>query len=410
MDASTQTSPSPVSDTTLARYADLLVGVGANVQPDQIVEVKAVLDNAELVRAVAAASYRRGARFVETLYFDPYVRRARIEHAAADTLEFVPSWERERVRQLGEQRCARVGVGPLLPPGLFDDLDPVRTAREPFPTIPETLELVMTQTTNWAAAAGPVPAWARQVYPDLDPQHALARLWEDIVDVCRLDEEDPERAWRERFAELAAVTRTLSEAAFDALHFVGPGTDLHVGLLPTSTWMSGTAETVDGIEYAPNLPTEETFTAPDPARADGVVTSTRPLLLRGGTLVHGLVVRFEGGRAVQVEAASGAEALREQLRRDDGASRLGEVALVDREGRVGRRDTVFWMTLLDENAASHLALGRAYPDSVGPEDRERANHSAVHVDFMIGGDDVDVTGITGDGRELPLLRGGRWQL
>jgi aminopeptidase len=410
VDASTQTSPSRVTEATLARYADLLVAVGANVQPGQIVEVKALLDSADLVHAIATSAYRRGARFVDALYFDPHVRRARIEHAAEDTLEFVPSWERERVRQLGEQRCARVGVGPLLAPGLFDDLDPVKAAREPFPSIPEALELVMTQTTNWTAAPGPTPDWARQVYPNLEPQHALARLWEDVVYVCRLDEDDPERAWRERFAELAAVSRTLNEAAFDALRFVGPGTDLTLGLLPTSTWKSGTGETVDGIEYAPNLPTEETFTAPDPVRADGVVTSTRPLLLRGGTLVRDLVVRFEDGRAVQVEAASGAEALNEQLGRDDGASRLGEVALVDRKGRVGRRDTIFWMTLLDENASSHLALGRAYPDSVGADDRERANHSEVHVDFMIGGDDVDVTGVTRDGREVPLLRGGRWQL
>jgi aminopeptidase len=410
VDASTRTSPSPVESATLARYADLLVGLGANVQDGQIVEVRSELELAPLVRAIADAAYRRGARFVDARYFDPYVRRSRIVHAAEETLDFAPSWDRERVRELGKQRCARISLAPLVPPGVFDDLDPVRSAREPYPSLPEMTELVMEQTTNWTAAPGPTAEWARQVYPEVDSPDALARLWDDVVHVCRLDDDDPERAWRERFAELAEVTHRLNEADFDALRFEGPGTNLTVGLLPTSRWKSGTGETIDGIEHAPNLPTEETFTAPDPARTDGVVRATRPLLLRGGTVVRDLVVRFQEGRAVDVDAASGGEALRELLGRDEGASRLGEVALVDREGRVGRTNTVFWMTLLDENAASHIALGRAYPDSVDDEDRARANRSEIHEDFMIGGDDVAVTAITRDGREVALLRGGTWQI
>jgi aminopeptidase len=409
VDASTRTSDSAV-DATLARYGDLLVGLGANVQEGQIVEIRAQLEHAPLLRAVAESAYRRGARFVDARYFDPYVRRSRILHAAEETLEFAPSWDRERVRALGEQRCARVTITPLVPPGLFEDVDPVSAAREPYPSLPEMTELVMEGTTNWTAAPGPTVEWAHQVYPDLDASEGLARLWDDVVYVCRLDEEDPEGAWRQRFAALDAVTRRLNDAAFDALRFEGPGTDLELGLLPTSRWKSSTGETVDGIEHAPNLPTEETFTAPDPARVDGVVRSTRPLVLKGGTVVRDLVVRFQGGRAVEVEAASGVEAVRDLLARDDGADRLGEVALVDREGRVGSRDTVFWMTLLDENAASHIALGRAYPDTVGDDDRARANRSEIHEDFMIGGDDVAVTGVTRDGREVPLLRGGTWQL
>ncbi len=408
MGASTQTSPSAVGPETIERYAELVVSLGANVQPGQIVEVRAVVENAELVRAIAAAAYRRGARFVDARYFDWRVRRARIEQASEESLEFVPSWERERILQLGEQRCARIGLGPLMPPGAFADLDPVRVAREPLPALPESLKLVMDGTTNWTSAPAPAPAWAMRVYPELGPEAALERLWSQVVHMLRLDEPDAEAAWRERFAQLQAAASALQELRLDALHFEGPGTDLTIGLLDTSRWEGGPGATVDGIEHGPNLPTEEIFTAPDPERTEGVVAATRPLLLKSGVLVEGLVVRFEGGRAIGVDAERGADAMRELLAEDDGAARLGEVALVDRESRVGRLETVFWNTLLDENATSHIAVGGAYPETVGDEDRERINQSRIHCDFMVGGGDVDVTGITRDGSRMPLLRGGIW--
>ena len=195
----------------------------------------------------------------------------------------------------------------------------------------------------------------------------------------------------------------------DAIRFRGPGTDLRVGLLPGSRWLAARFETLDGIVHRPNLPSEETFTAPDPERVDGVVRATRPLAL-AGTIVRGLEVRFEGGRAVSIEADTGGDTLRTTIQRDEGAARLGEVALVDREGRIGALDTVFYDTLLDENAASHIAFGRAYGFSVDEPDRARANLSDIHIDFMIGGDDVEVDGITESGEEVPVLRGGAWQL
>ena len=408
MDASTQTSPSAVDAELLGRYADLLVVMGANVQEGQIVDVRAGLEHAPLVRAVAESAYRRGARYVDTTYVDPAIRRIRVLHAAEDTLDFAAPWERERFRQLGEQRCARIGISPLVPPALLEGVDPARAGREP--SLPEAFQLLVERTTNWTVAPGPEPAWAARVHPDLPEDDALARLWEEVIQMCRLDQRDPERAWRARFAELGAVTAALNDARFDSLHFEGPGTDLTIGLLPTSIWMSGTGTTIDGIEFAPNIPTEEIFTAPDPERTEGVATSTRPLSLKGGALITGLVVRFERGRATQVDAESGAEALREQLRRDEGAPRLGEVALVDGRSGVGRLGTVFWNTLLDENAAAHLALGGAYSESVGDADLERINHSEIHIDFMVGSDEVEVTGVTTDGRSVPVLRGGDWQL
>jgi aminopeptidase len=226
----------------------------------------------------------------------------------------------------------------------------------------------------------------------------------------RLDEDDPQALWRARADQLEAVAARLSARRFDAVRFTGPGTDLTVGLLPSSNWIAARFTTVDGIVHMPNLPTEEVFTTPDPLRVDGHVSSTKPLSV-GGSIVEGLRVRFEAGRAVQIDADAGTELMRSYTARDDGASFLGEVALVDREGRIGPLGTTFFDTLLDENAASHIALGSGYAMAVGDKSElDRVNHSAIHVDFMIGSDDVDVDGLSADGTPTPLLRGGSWQI
>jgi aminopeptidase len=237
----------------------------------------------------------------------------------------------------------------------------------------------------------------------------LERLWQEIVHICRLDEDDPVAAWIARQDELVAVSGRLTELGLDALHFEGPGTDLRVGLLPTSRWLSARFETVDGIVHMPNLPSEEVFTVPDPLRVDGEVRSTKPLVV-GGTIVRGLRVGFEGGRAVSIDADEGGALLAQYAARDEGASRLGEVALVDAAGRIGPLDTVFYDTLIDENAASHIALGSAYEFTAGEEDHERINRSQIHIDFMIGSPDVDVTGVMASGERVPVLRGGIWQI
>jgi aminopeptidase len=394
---------------TLERFAELIVRFGANVRPGQIVSVATEPGKEALTRAVAAAAYRAGARFVDVASFDLHVKRARILHAAEDTLDFVPPWYGERMLALGEHRAARIGLTGPASPGVLDDVDPERAGRDQLPFLEETSQVVNARTTNWTASPCPTGPWAQLVHPDLDPGAALERLWAQVLHVCRLDEEDPTAAWRERADVLVGAARRVTERRFDALHFEGPGTDLRVGLLPTSRWMAARFETVDGVVHMPNLPSEEIFTAPDPARVDGEVRATKPLVL-GGTIVRGLRVRFEGGRAVDVHADSGGELLAAYTRRDEGASRLGEVALVDREGRIGPLDTVFYDTLLDENAASHIALGSAYAFTAGEEDQPRLNRSAIHVDFMIGGDEVDVTGVHADGERVPVLRGGAWRL
>ena len=399
-----------MDDATLARFADLIVGFGANVQQDQIVAIGCEPGKEFLVRALAASAYRRGAKFVDVAWFDPHIKRARIEHAAPETLDFVPEWYGRRILALGEQHAARVALSGPTAPGLLSDLDPVLVGRDRLPTVKEGIKVVNDRTTNWTIAPAPTQVWADLVFPELEPAERLARLEHELLHVLRLDEEDPIAVWRARADTLVRSAETLSTRRFDALHYEGPGTDMTIGLFPTSEWHAARFHTVDGLEHMPNLPTEEVFTTPDPERTEGVVTATKPLVLSDGTVVRDLVVRFEGGRAVDVRASEGGDTLATILKTDDGAARLGECALVDREGRIGGLGTIFYDTLLDENAASHIALGQGFPFVLGEADRERGNESEIHIDFMIGSDDLKVTGVTPEGDRVPVLRGGGWQL
>jgi aminopeptidase len=396
--------------TTAEVLAELVVGTsGANVQPGQLVEIGSDLGKEELTRAVARAAYRRGAKYVEAVYWDPHVKRARLDLAADDTLEFVPAWLGKRVLELGTEGAASILLTGPTEPGLFDDLDPLRVALDRLPSLKEYLTVVNDRTISWTVIPGPNDNWAQFVHPDLPPDEALPQLWEDIAFACRLDAEDPTAAWRERLNTLGEIAAKLTERRFDALEFDGPGTELRLGLFPSSRWKTAAMETIEGVGHIVNLPSEEVFSAPDPARVDGVVRATMPVDI-GGVIVEGISVRFEGGRAVQFDGVRNVDVLRRRAEKDEGASRLGEVALVDREGRVGQLGLVFFDTLLDENSASHVAIGKAYDLTVGDEDRARANQSEIHIDFMIGGDDVAVTGVTTSGERVPVLREGRWQI
>jgi aminopeptidase len=393
----------------IERLAELMVRFGANVQPGQIVALSAEPGQETLVRAVAESAYRAGAKFVDLAIFDPYLKAARVRHADPNSLGYVPPWMGQRLLAIGEHRCARISLAGVIAPHLMDDLDPDLVGRDMLPRLREGGKLLNERSTNWTIGPCPTSDWAEMVYPDLDPDVALERLWEAIGRVCRLDADDPVAAWTARLDQLADVVGRLDGLRLDAIHFEGPGTDLTVGLLPTSRWEAAKMETADGIVHVPNLPTEEVFTTPDPERTEGFVTSTKPLLVSGAILT-GLRVRFDRGRAVEIEADQGAGTLRSLAERDEGAPRLGEVALVDRHGRIGPLETVFFETLLDENAASHIALGQGFNFLVDGADQDRVNVSEIHIDFMIGSNDVDVTGLDADGGEIPLLRGGDWQI
>jgi aminopeptidase len=392
------------------RLADLIVGFGANVQPGQIVGVTTYTGKEALTREVARAAYERGARWVDVVTFDPWVKRERLAHADESTLEYVPPWLNDRLTWLSDVRAARVTLNGPAAPDSLDGIDPARAGRDVLPYLPTTGDVVNARTTNWTVAPAPTRGWATVVYPELEPDAALDRLWEEVAYICRLDSDDPEAAWRERARTLEGVASALTERRFDAIRLHGPGTDLTVGLFRSSAWQAADFTTVDGLRHFPNIPSEEIFTTPDPERVEGHVTATRPLEVYGA-LMDGIRVEFSGGRAVRIDADRGADTLRAIVAKDEGAARLGELALVDGEGRIGPLGTVFFETLVDENAASHIALGHGYAFGVeDPDDLPRVNDSSIHVDFMIGSPELDVDGVTCDGDVVPLLRSGAWQI
>ena len=391
------------------RLAELSVR-GANVQEGQIVLVQAEIGLEEQARATAEAAYERGAKFVDVAYFDPYLKRVRIESANPDTLDFVPQWYGERVLEHAEQNGARISLRGVTAPNVMDGLDKSLLGKDMLPSVKETFKVISERSTNWCFVPAPHPAWATLVHPDLPADDAYEQLWRELEHVLRLDEPDPTAAWDERIAVLNDSAARLTERRFDAIELRGPGTELTIGLLPTATWSSVELSTAKGLRHFTNLPTEEVFTTPDPRRTSGHVTATRPLVLTDGTIIRGLTARFEDGVAVEIDADENAEALRGLTEVAEGARRLGELALVDGEGRIGPLDAVFYNTLLDENASSHIALGNGFPFLVEDTDRDRANVSAQHIDFMIGSAELDVDGVTAHGERIPVLRNLAWQI
>jgi aminopeptidase len=394
---------------TVDRFAELIVGLGANIQPGQLVRVSSEIGKETVTRAIAREAYRAGAKFVDVAYFDMHVKHARVALAAPDTLQYVPPYMGEALLAVGAAHGSVITLtGPAFP-GLMEDLDPNLAGRDQLPRIRESMLLVNARALNWTVAPVPTRNWAQYVHPELDADEAWARLGSEIAHIARLDTDDPVAAWRARIDALTRVATRLTERHLDRIHFRGPGTDLTVGLLKGSRWLAGAFTTAEGIDHMPNLPTEEVFTAPDPLRVDGVVRATKPLVL-GGSVIEGLEVEFKDGRAIRIDADQGADVLRTYTVRDPGAARLGELALVDGDGRIGPLNTVFFDTLLDENAASHIALGAAYAFTADDNERELINKSEIHVDFMIGSPEVQVSAVTAAGEELPILQGGQWRI
>jgi aminopeptidase len=397
----------------LKRYAELIVRIGVNVQPGQTLFIDSAIDHAELVRALTEAGYRAGARYVDVRYVDPHVRKTFVELADEDVLTETPDWIMERERVIADG-SALIMVAGESEPELMADVDQTRVGKaRPIDGLRRRLTAQSERRIAWTIAVHPTVGQAQQIFGEPD----LERLWEAVARTVRLDEDDPVQAWQQHVVRLRRRCEQLDALSLDAVRFRGPGTDLTVGLLPETRWLGGGITTRNGVEHVPNLPTEEVFACPDWRRTEGTVRSTRPLAL-GGSIVRDLEVQFVGGDVVEVRASTGTDAVRAQLATDDWAKRLGEVALVDGESRVGQTGITFFDTLFDENATCHIAYGAGVLfgidafEGLSPDElRARgANVSAIHTDFMIGGPEVDVDGLTRDGTVIPILREDEWQL
>jgi aminopeptidase len=390
----------------LNRLAELAVRVGGNVQPGQLVVVSGMVENAPLMREIARAAYRAGAHRVEASYRDMHFARATIELGPEDALSETMPWDLALLRTLVAKHGALIQVSGDPEPTLLADLDGQKVGKaQPVELVNEYMRVISSDLICWTIVPAPNPGWAREIFgkPDMDA------LWQAVAKAVRLDAPDPVAAWKQHVARLKEISRALTDRRFTSLRYRGPGTDFTVGLLPSSKWKGASEQSAFGVEFVPNIPTEEVFTSPDPRSAEGKLRATRPLQL-GGNVIRDLEFVFRDGRIVEVNAASGADVVRGQLAIDANANRLGEVSLVDGSSAVGQLDLTFFNTLFDENATCHVAYGSGFTFCVDDDaDRALVNESAVHTDFMIGGPNVQIDGRERGGAWVPVLHDNQFQ-
>jgi aminopeptidase len=401
----------------LGKYADVVVHIGLNLRKGQRLLIRGILEDAPLIRKVTESAYKAGALLVEVAYGDERITRIRFEHADPNTLTDVPNWLYTRYEEYYERMDAELAIAstdPDLLAGIAPDL--IAANRKAMLQKMEPLRKYE-NSSNWCVVATASPAWAKKVFPELSVKEAQEKLWEEIFATCRINAPDPVAAWNKHIENLKKYRSYLNDQRFASLHYIAPGTDLTIGLPEKHLWQGAQAEFKNGITGIPNLPTEEVFTTPHKAKVDGTVTATMPLNY-GGVLIEGFSLTFENGRAVNVSAQKGEEALRKMIEMDEDAGRLGEVALVPNSSPISQRGILFYNSLFDENASCHIALGNSYRDTIiGGEDMtdeeftaHGGNKSLVHTDFMIGSGELDIDGIKADGTREPLMRGGEWAI
>jgi len=418
MEVATKTNFADLTfDQKLDRLAEVAVQIGLGLRAGQELIMSAPVEALPLVRRITEHAYKAGALLVTTFYSDDPSVLARYEYGADASFDYAPIWLHDAIAAGFRSGAARLGIAGANP-GLLAKQDPSKVARANVAAskaAKPAMELVTRHEINWSIVACATPEWAKLVFPGEPENIAVAKLWDAIFIASRVAVDDPVQEWREHGARLKKRMDMLNTKRFSALHFKAPGTDLTVGLADDHLWAGGGTTAGNGVYCQPNIPTEECFTTPHKDRVNGTVRASKPLSHQG-TLIENIAVRFENGRIVEATATAGEDVLNRLISTDDGARRLGEVALVPHSSPIAQSGILFWNTLFDENAASHIALGQAYSTCLieGEKmDAEQlaargANTSLIHVDWMIGSGEMDVDGITAAGVAEPLMRKGEW--
>jgi aminopeptidase len=409
----------------LDKYAEVTVKVGLNLQPGQRLligvptrgNLGTPIDLAPLVHLIATKAYQCGARLVEVLWDDEQLRLIRYQYAEKDSFEEYPTWRADAAIEFAQESDA-VLIIHAEDPDLFLEEEPTRiniVRQAALQHIKPFSELQIKNHMNWTVITAPREGWLKKVLPNLPAENREEKFWELLFKICRTDTPDPIAAWMNHIDDLTARRETLNRKQYDALKLMGPGTDLTIGLPKGHIWSAARMSSQNGIPFTANIPTEEIFTIPHKDRTEGVVSSSKPLSY-GPMYIEDFSLTFSEGKAVGASSRVGEDSLHKILETDEGASMLGEIALVPHSSPISQLDMLFYNTLIDENAASHIALGRAFRFSIeGGEsmnDNEFSsaggNQSLVHVDFMIGSGDMDVDGLSEDGTSEPVMRDGEW--
>ena len=401
---------------SLARYADAIVRASLGIEKGDTLVVDGEPEHRELLVAIAESAYRAGARFVDVVTGDPLVMRARLRHASDDAIGALSPWALRRFREVARPNGALAHIAGEGEAGYLDGVSPARIAAD-YAARAKQLGFLRRAQLNmearWIIAGWPTDHWAGQVYPELEPLKAKRRLARDLVRFCRLEDEDGTGTggWTKHLRTLSRRSARLTKLGLTRLELRGPGTELDLGFVEGTRWLGGFETLADGRRLASNMPTEEVFTSPDPRRTTGTFECTFPLSFRG-RLIHGLRGEFAKGRLVRLEADSDDDRdfVAEFIDADRAGRRLGEVALVDASSRIGQTGRIYYNTLLDENAAAHIAFGSGFGGTRTETPPRGLNRSTIHLDVMIGGPDLEATGFNARGRRIPLIREGTWQL
>ncbi|WP_078379740.1 aminopeptidase [Sutcliffiella halmapala] len=403
----------------LAKYAELALKVGINLQENQPLVINAPISAAPFVREVAKVAYQIGAKYVHTEWNDEQLTKITYETASIETLKGVREWRVKGLEEMAEEGAAFMSIV-ASNPDLLKEVDPERVsiANKALAQALQTYRsYIQTAKVSWAVVSVPSQEWAAKLYPTLSPEEQVASLWENIFAVTRINEADPVAAWEVHIQTLQQKLEVLNGKNYKKLLYKAPGTELIIDLPKDHIWLGGGMNNDQGTYFVPNLPTEEVFTLPVKTGVNGIVSSTKPLNLNGN-LVDEFTLTFKDGKIVEFTAKEGYEVLKKLLETDEGALHLGEVALVPHSSPVSKQEVIFYNTLFDENASCHLALGSAYPicikdgASLSKEQLEAkgVNTSMIHVDFMIGSAELTIQGETEDGKLEPILTNGEWAI